>query len=263
MVDKINQVGNFLKQLGVGDIEAKIFLALVSQSNLTALELSRLLRFPRTSLYRKLEEMKNTGLVEEVIDEYKTKVRAASLDKLGQMVSQKEREFTQIKSAFNQAKTSFANLRDLGEKLTEVRYFRGQEAVARMSWQALKTKDLFRGYTHRQFAELIGFKNALAFKEEWRRRNRQGREIFSDAYLAHRKENPSLDTGRWPNWETRYLPASVLNINHQFDIYEDIVAIYNWHEGEVFGVLIRSQKVADLQKQIFDLVWKQAKVLRV
>ena len=60
------------------------------------------------------------------------------------------------------------------------------------------------------------------------------------------------------NWESRYIPPGLLKIDHQLDVYNDVVAIYNWYEGEVFGIQIVNEKVADFQKQLFDLVWKQA-----
>lgn len=44
------------------------------------------------------------------------------------------------------------------------------------------------------------------------------------------------------------------------DIYNDVIGIYSWHEGEVFGVEIYNEKVATMHKQLFEIVWKIAKV---
>lgn len=252
-------VFNFFQKLGCSEIETKIYLLLLERGDLTTLEISRQLKLPRTTIYRKLEEMKEKGLVEEVIEEYKTKARPVSLEALGKLVKEKERDVGELKDLFPQIKKNIFALSDLGQNLTKVLYFRGQEQVARMAWGALKTKDIFRGYSYRQFAELIGFRNALAFKDDWNRSGNKGREIYSDIYRKHLREKPNLDTGKWLNWEARFLPSSKLNITTQYDIYNDTIAIYNWYEGEIFGVLIRNQKVADMQKQIFDLLWEKAK----
>ena len=96
-------------------------------------------------------------------------------------------------------------------------------------------------------------------REEWNRKEIKGKEIYSDAYIISLKEQPKLDTGKWENWETRYISSSLLNLTHQMDIYEDTIAIYNWHEEEIFGVLIKNKKVADFQKQIFDILFEIAK----
>ncbi|EKD96520.1 MAG: hypothetical protein ACD_24C00009G0001 [uncultured bacterium] len=43
------------------------------------------------------------------------------------------------------------------------------------------------------------------------------------------------------------------------DIYNDVLALYNWHKGEVFGVEIYNDKITAMQKQIFEVLWKMAK----
>lgn len=258
MINK-QSVFDFFRKLGCSEAEIKIYLILLERGDLTTLEISRQLNLPRTTIYRKLEEMKEKGLVEEVIEEYKTKARSVSLETLEKLLKEKERAMDELKDLFPQIKKSVLEINDHGQDLTKVLYFRGKEAVSRMTWGALKTKGIFRGYTFRQFAELVGFRNALVYKEEWNRSGNKGREIFSDTYMKHLREKPNLDTGKWLNWESRYLPSSKLNITHQYDIYNDVIAIYNWYEGEVFGVLIRNKKVADMQKQIFDLLWEKAK----
>ena len=42
-------------------------------------------------------------------------------------------------------------------------------------------------------------------------------------------------------------------------VYNDVVAFYSWHKGEIFGVEIQNQDIAQLQKQVFELLWYQAK----
>lgn len=255
-----NSLQDFLKRLGCNDEEIKIYSILLEKGELTTLELARLLHLPRTSLYRKLEEMKQHGFIEEVIEQNTTKAKAASLSTLERMIEKKTRDIEELQSLLPAIKESILSTSDQGQSLTEVQYFKGSEAVSRMAWRALSTKDLFRGYSYRQFSELIGFRNALVFKEEWNKNGIKARDIYSDEWIKSREEKPNLDIGKWLHWESRYLPASMLNLTHQLDIYDDYVAIYNWHEEEVFGVLIKNKKVADLQKQIFDIVWNIAKL---
>lgn len=99
----------------------------------------------------------------------------------------------------------------------------------------------------------------MRFKEEWGLTGKQGRDIYSQAWSTSLVEKPELDTGKWKNWESRYLDPKVLDLEIQMDIYNDVVAIYNWYEGEVFGVQVINEKAAKLQKQLFDVVWEKAK----
>ena len=63
--------------------------------------------------------------------------------------------------------------------------------------------------------------------------------------------NPDEFTGR-------YLSPEVVDISVQMDIYNDTLAIYSWHEDEVFGVEIHNKKIADMQRQIFEALWNSA-----
>jgi hypothetical protein len=89
------------------------------------------------------------------------------------------------------------------------------------------------------------------------------RDIYSDSLLESKaskyKVYDSLPEKLKDFSRSRYIPKEVFNIDHQLDIYNDVVAFYNWHEGEIFGVEIYNEKVAKMQRQLFELVWSQAK----
>ena len=59
-----------------------------------------------------------------------------------------------------------------------------------------------------------------------------------------------------------YLPQSILAIPHQTDIYNEVVSFYSWNEGEVWGTEIYNAKVANMQRQLFELAWEKAKRLK-
>ena len=81
--------------------------------------------------------------------------------------------------------------------------------------------------------------------------------MYSDEYLKRAKEtglNEELRVGI----NGRYISADVLTISYQTDIYNEVVAMYNWYDGEVFGVEIHNKKIANFQRQLFELVWNKA-----
>lgn len=255
-------ISEFLKWLGLNEKEILIYQALNQHGELSILQLSRILQLPRTNVYRKIENMKAQGIVDEVVDEYSTRIRAANWEEIEFLYNQKRREYEQYKKLLPQIKNTIIDLTQTADKFTKVLYYRGKEGIARMSWQALYTKDEFRGYTFRQYAEILEKKETERFRDRWKETGKFGREIYSDEQLESVKENPDLDTGHWENWETRYISPKILTINHQLDIYNDIVAIYRWHDNEIFGVQIINEKVANFQKQLFDLAWKQTQKIK-
>ena len=257
VIEKQRDILVFLKGLGFTDEQRRIYLALVTRGSLSILELSQLVKIPRTSLYRRLEEMKSTGLVEEVVDEYREKIKAVEFEKLEHLVKERELNLIHVKTLLPRVKESLTEIENENRGATKVLYYRGKEAIARMSWQALDTKDELRVYSSSVYVGLVGIKQMLVFKDEWIMKGLAGRELCNESLKKEFEEKPEAKTGKWPNFETRVVPTSMLQIDNQMDIYNDVVAIYNWHNGEIFGIQIFNEKIANFQKQLFDLVWEK------
>ena len=108
--------------------------------------------------------------------------------------------------------------------------------------------------------EIVDRKFIIKWRDEWLRKNMVLRDIYSDTYLEVRDQfyekrsllyDPKI-------FISRYVPSKILNITCQMDMYDDVLAIYNWHESEIFGVEIYNEHVANLHKQLFEIVWKMA-----
>jgi predicted transcriptional regulator len=248
----------FLQWLGLDSEEVAIYSLLHDKGELTILQLSRLLNLPRTNVYRKVEKLLEIGIVDEVVEEYSTRIKVAEWEKVEYLYEKKKKEYEQFQSLLPKIKNDFLMLDEKNSRFTKVLYYRGEEGIARMSWQALASKDEFRGYSYRQYSELVGMKEAEVFRERWEASGKKGRDIYSDDYVKSVKEKHDLDSGKWKNWQSRYISSKILNVNHQLDIYDDVVAIYSWYEGELFGIQIINEKVANFQKQLFDIMWQMA-----
>lgn len=260
---KEKTISEFLFNLGLGQKEVRIYLVLLKHGSLTTLKLSRLTKLPRTSVYRLLERLKNIGVVEEVIDQKKTKAKAVDIDRLKILLQQKELEVEQLKNLFPQVASFLSKYQMIHQEETKVLFYRGREGVRQMAWNVLSLKDKFQGYTYRRFEEIVGEDFCREWGIEFLKRGLFGRDVYSDEYLKSKKAIKTsvlekLFAGK-KCWQSRYIPAKILNIDHQLDIYNDVVSFYNWHKGEIFGVEIYNEKIAKLQKQIFEIIWKMAK----
>ena len=54
------------------------------------------------------------------------------------------------------------------------------------------------------------------------------------------------------------MPEKIVKIHLNIEIYNDVVAYYYWQDDEIFGVEIYNERVAELQKQIHDVLWNMA-----
>ncbi|MBI3888163.1 hypothetical protein HY310_03810 [Candidatus Microgenomates bacterium] len=253
MVDS-NEVYQFLKGLGLREEEITIFSALSYSGPLSTLELSRKIDIPRTSIYRILEEMKKQGFVEEVLDQYHTKSQAVSFDKIRELLKDKERQIKEISEKIPIVESFLSGRQSFDQPGTKVLFYRGVEGIKQMIWNSLKAKEQLRGFTFQNWNSLVSDKFICDWSYEFEAKNIPARDLVSDEYLKNRLATHHL--GTWKNWTRRYFPNKKLTIDHQADIYNDTVAFYHWEAEEIFGVEIHNEKVAKLQKQIFDILWE-------
>jgi hypothetical protein len=39
--------------------------------------------------------------------------------------------------------------------------------------------------------------------------------------------------------------------------YDDVVSYYNWKDGEIFGLEVYNQEIANAQRHLFEMLWQQ------
>jgi hypothetical protein len=103
-----------------------------------------------------------------------------------------------------------------------------------------------------------------AFFERWVRtcneRDLHFRGLVSERFLASQKRwYDAHNNEQLAHWHSRYVTPAQLPITHNTVIYDDVVAHYQWSDNEIFGIEIHNQDIADAQRGLFELAWKQAK----
>lgn len=255
-VDK--SIHSFLQNLGLDTEQTKIYLALTKMGMLTTLELSRTTGINRTRIYRVLDILKSKGFVEEVIDEHRKLAKATALDRLEILVKDQETKAKFLRDFLPSFSHFFLATSELKQPGTKVLFYRGRDGILQQVWNTLRTKKEAVGYSYRPLVELIG-DYYHKWREEWIRRKLIFRDVYSEEYIKGKKqESKDRIIDKSKSFQSRYISVQLLKINHQIDIYNDVVSYYNWREGEVFGVEIYNEKIAQMQKQLFEIVWKLA-----
>lgn len=249
-----HQVIKFLQGLGLDQDESTLYLTLAQKGMLTPLELSRASGVDRAKVYRRLERLEDLGVVEVILDEHTKRFQAADVSLLKRLLEQKEEDMKSLRNQFSDIETFLTGSIGKNNPETKVLFYKGVDGIRRMLWHHLRAKGEIVGYTYRPFVEITGSQYLKKWLHEFAKKRLSFRGLFSDEYVkAQRvmrvKEDYQLST-------ERYVPSSVLNIDYQTDIYNDVVAYYNWYEGELFGIEIYNKKIARMQKQIFEILWK-------
>lgn len=239
-----------MQKIGLTDNEIKIYLSLLKIGSSLASKIVDETKLNRTYIYDRLDKLLDKGLVSYVIKSGKKYFNAVPPDKLLYILEKKEFE---IKDEKRQLKKILPDLLSLAKKTEDIsiEVFKGMGGLKSITEDILREKkDLF----------VIGFTGALArelkyfYPQFQKRRVELGikRKILADHNM---RKSPLLEK---PLTECRFIPETYQSPSGMW-VYGDKTTIF-LPEKEIYCILIRSKKVAQLYKNYFDILWKIARL---
>ena len=235
---------------------AKLYLSLLDLGQASVLQLAKKSGVERTVIYYLLKDLRRYGLVREMYGKNNRLLLVpAPPDRLLQIEEERAQE---VKSLIPELK---ALHRDKTAK-PKVRLFEGLEGVDALYDDVLATlkgveqsKREMITYSSVQLLTTLSIRNQAAFREARGKYGIHIRVIAEDSELA--KEFQLRDKQELR--ESRLLSKTVPEFRATFVVYANKVAMYNL-KGDISILLIENKDLADLQRTVFDLAWRSAKV---
>lgn len=259
MSDQTDNLLNLVKPYGLSEEEGRIYLFLLEKGFSTALLLSRQLHMGRTKIYRLLDKLKNKQLAEFKIDECGMKFGATNPQKFQQLVIKREQEVSGLKQSLPALLQQLGNLATNLSPKSKVLYYEGTAGLRQVSYNIIRAKGLLRVFEMEHLSDFL----SAEFAEEVRRELVNNKILTHD--LTNKKSFPGftnvVDMISTYN-KFRYINPKKLKINFEVLIYNDVYATYTYKEKNIFCVEIYNKELAQMQKQIFDYIWEQAKPMK-
>lgn len=257
MLVDTGSVRNYFAKLGLDPHVVDIYLALQAYGPQSLLQLSRNAGVERTRLYRLIDTLTDYRLI-EIETHYKRKVfKAAPITNLQIVLSKREQELRDLHDELGELHARMEKT-SRQSPLTHVQFYRGTDGIKQMLWNETKcnTENLAILYENMQH------KTKLAFFQRWvekfNTRDIHCRGIISDHFIQTQQQWYGTHSNeRLHHWESRYLPDAIFLITHSMVTYDDVVAYYNWKDGEIFGIEVYNQEIANAQRQFFEMLWQQ------
>ena len=259
MPNDIGPMHDYFAKLGLEPEIADIYLALHAYGPQSVLQLARNSRVERTRLYRLLDVLAENHLIEVEIEYKRKRYKAAPLSNLQILLTQKEQEVRDLHAGLAELQKVYSP-QSLHSPLTHVQFYRGPEGIKQMFWNQTKAQSENLTILYENMQRL----SSAAFFERWVQRcNQRGlafRTIAGDHFLeAQRTWYSDHDNEKLQHWRGRYLPAETFPITHSTVTYDDVIAYYNWKDGEVFGIEVYNQEIATAQRHFFEMLWQQGR----
>jgi sugar-specific transcriptional regulator TrmB len=253
----MKKVTEFLKQLGLSEIESKLYEGLLDMGSTTVMELANKVGIKRITAHFNIESLIEKGLVVQTRKGARRQIIAEDPEKLIDIIEQKEEEIGKLKQSLpyfiDKIRDQIPAQTSTSE--TEVNYYEGKSLVKKIYDDALSFKEL-RTYANLTEMQKYFPENLDVFNKAMRTNpDLQVLEIVEDTQEARAQISISSKND---TYFYKFLPKGYKLTAADILIYEGKVAIIT-ARNPVTGIVIKSDEYYQNSKNIFDLLWQVLK----
>jgi predicted transcriptional regulator len=256
MSERTDKVISLLEPLGFSSDEARVYLVLVENGAMSALQMARSLRTGRTKVYRVLDTLIAKELVVQEFDEAGFKFLASPGEKLELLVARREGEVAALRKTLPEVQRLLSEQVGTMAPGSKVLYYRGKRGLAQVNWNLTRARGEFLSME-------VANANAYMSEREAEKLRRELMEHRIRNRLLTNQRNYKLESkveGYLETWgEFRYVDPEVLKIQMDVFIYNDVYAVCHYlQDGDVFCVEMVNEKLAAMQREMFEVLWVKA-----
>jgi sugar-specific transcriptional regulator TrmB len=250
---------DILKKFGLSKEESEVYLHLLSHGKKTASEIRKDWKTGHTKVNTTLTQLKSKSLVYEIRNDAGRYLAATNPQILGTLLDQEKEKVHETKKQFEQHYESLLDLAYTSKGQSKVLNFIGIEGLKQVMWNSAQTKDALRLIELPAMSQYLDFGFYEKIREQYTKNKINSFEITNEKVMEN-----------WTNinkyvelWEARYIDPTILEIKFETMIYNNVVAIYSNTNNEIFCVEIHNEKLAQMQKQLFDFIWKRSQKMKL
>lgn len=242
-----------LKNIGLSDKEARVYLAMLELGPATILEISAKASINRPTTYVEIESLKKMGLVSTQTKGKRQLFMAESPTQLGFIIDREKKTVEQKKEVLSKVLPELTTLFNLAEEKPLVRFFEGKEGLIRMQDEFLKTKN-------KKIVAIASLDDVLQVfpdhPSSYTPRRVQKKIHARLIYTSHR--GPFLKQyDRAMLRESKFISPEKLKFTSDLTIYDDNIAIAAL-KGKISGTIITHREIATSFRGLFELMWNLA-----
>lgn len=245
---------NFLKQLELSEIEAKLYLTLLKNGPTSVRDLAETIDIKRTTTYFYIDQLIEKGLIMKLVKGSKKMVAANPPETLQHLVEQKVASAKLVEQRFPSILASLtATLpQNKNAEEAEIKYYKGKNGVKKIYEESLRSKEL-RSYINLTDIENIFPENFQLFDNAFKH-NKEIKmyEIVEDSPLSRKQIKISSENDRY---FCKLMPKDMKLTAQDILIYDDKVSIINLKD-KIDGVVLSNSDFYNNSKILFDFIWR-------
>lgn len=247
-----------LTKLGLKDKEASVYLACLELGPSTAQQISRKSHVVRATTYVELESLMKMGLVTKYKEGKKTLFSAEPPKQLERLLERQQEEIKEKREDLIHLLPELQILMKTIGGRPSVRYFEGKEGLHAIRQEIVmyaQSGDTVYNFTPIDYLNAVFPENETAYYRQRSAKGIKARTLFSTKSVETRDK--VFSELYMQGTEKRYVRPEDFPSTSGMTIYRNRIAIGSF-TGDLMGVVIESEQMADMMRRIFDLAWRSA-----
>ncbi|MBI1970631.1 hypothetical protein HYS47_02715 [Candidatus Woesearchaeota archaeon] len=229
-----------LKEFGLNEREAKMYIALLKEISCTASKLAKITKMNRTTAYLELENLMRKGLVSYVIKESKRYYQAAPPEKILALLENKKRRFEDILPKLKQ--------QFIREEPFKIEVFEGKEGIKTFYHDIYNTGKEFLVFGATGKATEVLKYSYPNFLKKFTKAN------IKERVIANIQAKEAMETHPKTHFKVKYLPGKYKSEVTTI-IYGNKIAIQSLHKENIYVVIIKDKYLHKSYKKYFEFMW--------
>ncbi|HVA96471.1 MAG TPA: helix-turn-helix domain-containing protein [Candidatus Acidoferrales bacterium] len=250
----MEKIVDYLKQLDLSDVEAKLYLTLLQTGPTSVRDLAETIDIKRTTTYFYIDQLIDKGLLMKLVRGSKKLVAANEPEELKSLVEAKLENAKTVQKNFpGILKTLEASLpKGNYTNGAEIKYYKGKTGVKKIYEDVLKAKEV-RSYVNIEEIAKIFPENFQLFDHALK--NNPDIKMFEIVEDSPQAREITKSSSRNKKYLYKMFPKDVKLSSTDILIYDGSISIIHL-TGSINGLILHNTELYNNFKVLFDFMWK-------
>jgi sugar-specific transcriptional regulator TrmB len=254
MATDTDAIRTYFAKLGLEAEIADIYLALHTYGPQSISQLSRNARVERTRIYRLIDQLMDSNLIEIDAPQKRGIIKAAPIANLHILIAQKEQELKSLQDELGLIEQALAR-NSLSSPVSRIQFYEGPEAAKHIRQNMLSSKSEVLSVLYKDLPDEFD----QHFTSQWvASATRQAivfRNLLAPKFSQATRSSPATIYPK--SWTSLLTSADIFPITFSTFIYDDVVATYQWQQKTIYGMELHGEAYANMQKTLFEMLWQR------
>lgn len=236
-----------LKQIGLPENQAKIYVACLELGESSIKDIAQRSAIKRTTIYDFIDEMLNSGILQQTVRGKKKRYTATSPEELKLLIRKRE-------ALLNQILPELTSLNKEGQTKPRVQFYSGLDGLKKVYEDLLNYKNIIVcGWASEDIPELFGKEWTHKYVNRRVARNIEEWMIYPQSKTGEEYRKLDKEHKR----KSKVVDPKKYHFEIEINIYKNRIAMTS--AKDKVGVIIESAPIANTWKKIFEMCWENLK----